>query len=120
MTFVLAERVRRRGSDCLGRGGGVCIPSRQAAEKRDDENDENRDARGKAQAYWAGKLQQLTQRNNNGGMAAPMAQYLSHANERPTKKRPAQRDGVLTGRIEHGISAADRGSSDVWHPPCRG
>ena len=29
-------------------------------------------------------------------------------------------DGVLTGRIGHGISVADRGSSDGWHPPWRG
>ena len=29
-------------------------------------------------------------------------------------------NGVLTGRIRHGISAANRGSSNGWHPPWRG
>ena len=37
-------------------------------EKQDDEYDGSRDARGKAQAYWTGKLQRCpTQRNDNGG-----------------------------------------------------
>ena len=58
--------------------------------------------------------------------AAPMALTPSLAEERPTKKRPAQSigreiaeaaTGVSTDRVRHGISAADRGSSDGWRPP---
>ena len=75
------------------------IPSCRAAEKRYDEYDGSRDARGKAQEYWAGKLQWFTQRNNNVRMADPMAHYPSHAKERPEKKRTSQ-------NIRRGIAEA--------------
>ena len=53
-------------------GSAGCQGRRQtsmAAEKRDNEYDGGRDARGKAQAYWAGKLERFTQRNGNVGTA---------------------------------------------------
>ena len=70
--------------------GRVFIPSRWTAEKRGYKYDGGREARGKSQAYWAGKIQRFAQRNDNSETVAPLDQYLFREKECPTKKRPNQ------------------------------
>ena len=71
-------------------------------EKQDDEYDSIRDARGKAQAYCTGKIQQcLTHRNDSGGTNSSVSRKVE-ANRlfsRPAYNtlNPSSEDGVLNG-----------------------
>ena len=88
-------------------------------ETRDDAYDGGRDTREKAQAYCAGKLHQCpTQWNNNSGSNVSVSFSCKGAANKEADRLAYQThdsgsgDSVFTGRIGHGISAADRGSSD--------
>ena len=104
----------------------MCMVIFFGLEKWEDAYDDGREARVKAQAYWAVKLHRCpTQWNNDGGSNGSVS-VSSKGAAKKEAARPAYQtqysgrgDSVETSHIGHGISAADRGSSGGWKPPLR-
>ena len=95
--------------------------ARTAEEAHGDECGDVTDEGGQARAYWEVKCwQRPTQQNGKVGPYG--SNSISHGGavgkeaSHPAYQTKVSRrsDGVWTGRIWHGISAADRVSSDGW------
>ena len=92
-----------------------------AEEKQENEYEYGRYAIGKAQVYWMVKIQWCRNRRNdnrgsNGSVSVSRKVGSNKEADQPayqTQDRGSG-DGVLTGRIGHGISAAECGSSNGW------